>query len=439
MDKKPWYEYKLAIALCNNQHTVPADFFWNFISIAKPSNHVVLRGQSRLKAASLNRLCEEAWRLKVDKILFMDIDQIFPFATIPKLIGRDLPIVSGLAYTVSYPYSPAAGWLKEIEKGEEKYVGKFQCVNQDGKVWKENYAPFPDNEDHLVEVDWTGVSCLLVDMEVFEKIKFPCFKELWDDEIGDRIAGHDVLFCEAVRKAGYKIYVDTLVQCGHLGQKNVDDLYVKSYYQSNLYETEEKMLKDNCQETNYWDEQYFAESIQNVKRTYNKEWEVILDQIPSDTKVAEMGCGLGNLMEVLKQNGTEPYGYDFSKMAINIVKAKGFEGEVADLRTFKPNGQSFDHVVGSHVLEHMKDDEGFLKLCASMLNNGDGKVIMSVPSNDTHPISLMEHQHNYTEETLRDVMSKVFKEVEIKPVTKEKFGVEVKPAFVAIGSHPHGV
>lgn len=432
---KQWFDVKLAIALCNNQQTVPSDFFWNFLSLAKPSSHVVLRGQSRLKAASLNRLCEEAWRWKAEKILFMDIDQTFPFATIPKLISRGLPIVSGLTHLTAYPYSPAAGWFKKVEREKKD----FMCVNQDGVMWKEGYAPFPDNEDHLVEVEWTGISCLMVDMDVFNKIYFPCFKEEWDDETGDRIVGHDVLFSRAVREAGYKIYVDTLVQCGHIGLKTVNDIYVKSYHDSNLYETEATVLKGNAQETNYWEEQYFAEAVQKVKRTYNKEWGVILEDIPPDTKVAEVGCGMGHLMEHIKQNGSEPYGYDFSQMAIKVVKAKGMEGEVADLRTFKPNGRTFDHVVGSHVLEHMKDDVGFLRLCASLLNNGHGKVIMSVPSNDTHPISLMEHQHNYTEDSLRDVMQKVFKEVTIKPVTKEKFGREVKPAFVAIGSQPHGV
>lgn len=423
-----WASIKLGIGLCNNQDALSSEFFWSFLGMIKPTNHVVIRGQSRLKAASLNRIVEQAWKWKVDKLLFLDVDQTFEANTIPKLISRNLPIVSGVSHIRGYPYTVAAGWMD----GEK-------AVNAEGKMWKYDYAPFPDNDDHLVEVDWTGVSCLLVDMQVFNKIYFPCFKEQWDDEIGDRTKGHDTLFCAAAKEAGYKIYVDTLVQCGHLCQQNIDDLYVETLFSSNFEETEKQLVKDKTLETAYWDNQYSIEKMKHVRRTYSKEWELMLEEIPGGSQVAEVGCGMGSLMELIKKNGSHPHGYDFSKIAVDTVKSMGFSAETADLRAFKPNGQAYDVVIGSHILEHMKDDIGFLQTCASMLNGPASKVIMSVPSDDRHPISLMEHQHNYTEDTLHKVMSAVFKNVEIKPVTKERFGEEIKPAFVAIGSEPHGL
>jgi 2-polyprenyl-3-methyl-5-hydroxy-6-metoxy-1,4-benzoquinol methylase len=179
--------------------------------------------------------------------------------------------------------------------------------------------------------------------------------------------------------------------------------------------------------------------MKGVRRIYAKEWELMLEEIPGGSQVAEVGCGMGYLMELIKKNGSHPYGYDFSKVAVETTQSRGLSAECVDLRTFKPNGQAYDVVIGSHVLEHMKDDVAFLQICASMLNGSASKVIMSVPSDDRHPISLMEHQHNYTEETLRDTMSAVFANVTIKPVTKERFGEEIKPAFVAIGSEPHGI
>lgn len=433
MSGQNWQDCKLAIALCNNQKMVPSEFFWNFISIVKPINHVVLRGQSRIKAASLNRLVEEAWRWKADKIMFMDIDQRFSYSAIPQLLNRNLPIVSGLTYTVNYPYSPAAGWLKHSE--DEKYAGKYECVNQDGEMWKENFSIFPDNEKHLVEVEWTGISCLLVDMSVFNKIYFPCFKDIWDDEVGDRIAGHDVIFCEAVRKSGYKIFVDTLVQCEHLTEISISDLYIKSFYKSNFHEKEYEILKQSTQERAYWEEQYFNERVRRIKRTYNKEWEIISSYIPEGATVADMGCGMGHLMELFKNKGAIPYGYDFSSTAISTLAERGLSGEVVDFRSFSPNGKTYDFVVGSHVLEHIEDDISFLNKCSSLLKDKSGKVIMSVPYNDNHPISLMEHSHNYNEVSLADTMKEVFNHVEIITVSKELFGKEVKPGLIAVGSH----
>lgn len=428
-----WDKVKLCIGLCNEGDTIPSDFFWSYLRMMKPPKTITMRGQSRLKAASLNRLVEAAFKSNCDKILFLDVDQTFPPETIPRLLSRGIPIISGLTHLREHPYSPAAGWFQGKDDDQK-------CVNQSGNVWKRTFEPFPDNEEHLVPVDWVGVSCLMVDMRIFNEIYFPCFKERWNDEMGDRDRGHDVVFCEAVKKAGYRVYVDTTVQCGHIGKINVDDLFVKSYYAAEVDKHEQIVLKEGTLETPYWDEQYFLEKISNVKRSYNAEWDIIVSELTDDEKIAEVGCGMGQLMEYINQEkGIKPYGYDFSKVAIDTIFEKGFEGELADLRNYSPNGAAYSCVIGSHVLEHIEDDLGFLKTCVKMLQNGDGKVIMSVPFEDYHPISLMEHQHNYTYSSLKSLFDKVFKSVKIKKVSKEKLGVDCKPGFVAIGRKPYGI
>jgi 2-polyprenyl-3-methyl-5-hydroxy-6-metoxy-1,4-benzoquinol methylase len=423
-----WGNIKLGIGLCNDQDVVKSKFFWNYQTLLKPPKNVAIRGESRLKAASLNRIVEEAWRWKIDKLLLMDIDQMFPVDTIPKLLSRNLPIVSGLTHLREHPYSPAAGWIKD-----EK------AVNDKGQMWKDHFSPFPDNKEHLVEVDWVGVSCLLIDMEVFNRIYFPCFKEIWDDKVGDRIKGHDLVFCEAAKKAGYRIFVDTLVKPTHLGEQDIDDVFVKAFYRSKITEVEKEILQEATQDAAYWDDQYFSEKMKGIKRTYSKEWELILSYIEPGNKVAELGCGMGHLMEGIKKMGADPYGYDFSSVAIDNLTQRGLKGEVADLRDFKPNGEAYDVVVGSHVLEHMEFPLALVQLCAKLLKDPSGKVILSVPSEDIHPISKMEHQHDFTAESLETLMGNAFEQVTIEPITIEKFGKSVKPALVAIGSQPYGI
>lgn len=420
---KPWYDYKICIGLCNNQDKVNSSFFWNFLGLFKPRQHIVIRGQASIKSASLNTIVKEAWKWKCEKIIFMDIDMEFPFDTIPKLLSRDLPIVSGLYYLKAPPHSPVAGWKK----------GR-RYINNNDINWKKGYAPFPDNSDHLVEVDWAGIGCLMVDMDVFNKMRFPCFYDKWSWERGERQKGHDLIFCENAKKAGYKVYVDTLVQCDHVGYTNVNDIYVQSYYESKFQDVTDRVLKSRARESQYWEERHFSDKVQRLKRVYPAEWNYICSLIPEGSTIAEIGCGTGNLMELLKEERKcDCYGIDFSSIAIDEVKRKGFEGEVADFRKYKANGKLFDHVISSHVLEHMIDDVDFLKRMASLLKDKSGKVIVSVPVKNVG-ISEIEHYRLYTPETLKETMEKVFNNVYVE-TTPRIYDGKSSPLLVGIGTN----
>ena len=424
MNVVSWKDIKLGIGICNNQEYLLSEFFWSFADLLKPTNFVVIRGQSRLKAASLNHIVREAYSLNCQKLLFIDTDQTFPFDTIPKLLSRNEPIVSGLTYMRGHLFNPLAGWKKD---------GNY--VNSNGENWKENFADFPDNDDHLVEVDWTSVGCLLVDMDVFNKIYFPCFKEEWDDEEGARSKGHDLIFCDSVREAGYKIYVDTLVQCTHIFRMNINDIFVKSYYASKFPETYENTIKAAAREKLYWDERHFADRAGGVKRIYREEWDFIADTIAEKSSVAEVGCGFGFLMEELRdKRNCDCYGYDLSSVAIDTLKARGMNGEQADFRTFEPNGRKFDYAISSHVLEHMKDEDDFLKRMASLLHSNDGTVIVSVPTDNLGIISVIEHERTYTPETLETLMRRNFDTVNIASFDREFPNGKKSQMLVGVGT-----
>lgn len=427
-DVVSWKDIKVCIGLCNSQDYIQSEFFWSFLNILKPDKYVVIRGQHRHKAAALNHIVSSAHQWGSQKVLFLDVDQVFPFDLIPKLLSRNQPIVSGLTYMRGKPYSPLAGWKKG-----KKYV------NNEGKPWKENFAHFPENEKNLIEVDWTNIGCLMVDMDVFSKIYFPCFIEKWSKTEGIRSKGHDLIFCEAVKKAGYKIYVDTLVQCGHLHNYTINDVYVKAYHESGLYNKQVDVIKREAQEKKYWDERHFADRFKGLKRTYTGEWYYIIDQIKEGSSVAEIGCGLGFLMELLKaKKNCDCYGYDLSSVAVDSLKARGLKGELADFRTFSPNGQTYDYVVASHLLEHMEDDKGFLQKTVSMLKGNGSKVIVGVPTENLGVIAQIEHCQLYTKRSLTKVMKEVFKEVSVEFTDRVKGKKSKSPMLVAIGSEPYG-
>lgn len=89
------------------------------------------------------------------------------------------------------------------------------------------YREIADYGLGLNEVDATGAHCLLVHRNVFESIKsdhpYRWFRE---DEWypGGPVVGEDIWFCLKAREAGFKIFVDTRLEAGHVKRFMVTSL-----------------------------------------------------------------------------------------------------------------------------------------------------------------------------------------------------------------------
>jgi hypothetical protein len=123
----------------------------------------------------------------------MDTDQIYPVNTIPRLLSHRLPIVGCMVHRRYPPFDPI------MLKGKP---GEYYGADD----WKPG---------DLVEVDATGAGCLMFDMKVFRAMPRPWFKFRRLEETSEGI-GEDIGFCCDLKAAGYKIYVDTALECGHL-------------------------------------------------------------------------------------------------------------------------------------------------------------------------------------------------------------------------------
>ena len=95
----------------------------------------------------------------------------------------------------------------------------------------------------------------------------------------------------------------------------------------------------------------------------------------------DIGCGSGEMMEVLNSFGSRTFGIDFSK-AIEICKKK-LAANQADLDTgIKFDDDQFDVVWAGDVLEHVFDPMYLLKEIRRVLKK-DGCLFFSIP-NDLH-------------------------------------------------------
>lgn len=158
-----------------------------------------------------NKLVEE---LNKDWLFFMDSDQIFAPDTLKRLLSWGMDIVAGCVFKrteepipmfYKYVYSQDKGHYYQsmtMEVGE--YLAKNLELLKDAKqaIVLPPYG--------LLEIDGCSAGCLLINKRVFDALEKPYFK---CDE-GMKV-GEDFYFCRKAQEAGFKIYGDPSVLCGH--------------------------------------------------------------------------------------------------------------------------------------------------------------------------------------------------------------------------------
>jgi hypothetical protein len=132
-------------------------------------------------------------------LFFLDDDVIPPDDVIYRLMSRGADIVSGLYYRRKHPIYPVA--MMEMPNGEKSvYIPNLEL----GKMY---------------DVHMVGAGCLLIHRRVFETVPRPWFEWRADrmDLPEPERCSEDYAFCKNARKYGFKVYLDTSVQCHHIG------------------------------------------------------------------------------------------------------------------------------------------------------------------------------------------------------------------------------
>lgn len=164
----------------------------------------------------------------VTHVMFMDADMAFPAGAVNRLLDRRKPIVGGLYFRRDALAPFPQLWQRTDQ--EEQGLPYYRAMAEEYEAWlqRSGQAVVPtgeqvalietdDVDDQLMEVDSTGGGCLLVAREVFEAIGSGPWFVAHDYEIG-RGGGEDHFFAELARAAGYSVFVDLTVQCGHEGR-----------------------------------------------------------------------------------------------------------------------------------------------------------------------------------------------------------------------------
>jgi hypothetical protein len=199
----------LAIGLPLTWPYVPSPFFDSFIAMEKPDFTYIREANGPIEALR-NNMVMRASKAGCTHLLMLDADMVYHPKTVTRLLSHKLPVVGALCYRRYPPFDPIV------------YKGDYNTYRT---IEDTDYTP-----GDLIEVDATGAGCLLFDMTIFQQMPEPWFRfrPNPDKELGG-IVGEDIGFCNDLRKAGHKIFVDTSVPSGHLSMFEVNDKTFKIF------------------------------------------------------------------------------------------------------------------------------------------------------------------------------------------------------------------
>ena len=157
--------------------------------------------------------------------------------------------------------------------------------------------------------------------------------------------------------------------------KNYSKCYNHFYgpiYKNEIYRTENNENSKNNEK-----------SFLSRKKTGETIYEYITDFIvlKPNSRILEVGCGLGSIMSCFHEKGYDVKGIDLKEEDIIFAKSKGLNVEKNTVENLKKD-EKFDLIILMRSLEHIPEPLFFIKRIRSKLNE-NGALFISVPSLDS--------------------------------------------------------
>lgn len=188
---------KVLIGLSTGEFIRKANFLPSFLGLDKPTGSLMttIHGQSPAKAR--NMIIKQALDNDCTHVLFVDDDMELPADALTRLLAHNVDGVLGLYLMRNYPHFPVA-FDRKFANGFNKFLYLEEKVQG------------------LIEITNGGLGCALIKTDVFRAMPHP--KDVWVTlgEIEKDGWCDDVSFFNRYHEAGFKLYLDTEVRCGHL-------------------------------------------------------------------------------------------------------------------------------------------------------------------------------------------------------------------------------
>lgn len=370
-------------------------------AVAIPTKREQFRARNHLVRMAIDNNC--------DYLLMLDDDMVVPSDLIKRLMAHDVEVCGALYYQRGGAFHPVIMKRHETELGE--FRGEF-------------YSPIDPiiRDPGLHEVDIIGGGCMLFKVEVFNRLTEPYF--WWE-----ATSGTDIAICSNLRAAGAKVYIDTSIEIGHLGNKQIitsrsvpEDERVMGRLAENLwldlksyYKQDDEWLRDRVEvngqlnaRADAWgkretDEEIFSYYEEDPDwHVFNlsywcihkpdklKQWVLTQAPIPDKGRVIDYSTGIGHLaIGLAEERNVYVDAYD--------LKGAGTEGffshRITQSRDRRKGGVYQWLVKGDGTHEEMWDDSvtpGYTSLDIRPKDNADGACLISAIEHLTHPYETVE-------------------------------------------------
>jgi SAM-dependent methyltransferase/glycosyltransferase involved in cell wall biosynthesis len=162
----------------------------------------------------------------------------------------------------------------------------------------------------------------------------------------------------------------------------------------------------------YWNKRYGSGEYEASEAKRYQDLHIEITRlVPSLSRVLDLGCGTGRLMDTLRNQGCSCVGVDISGVAVSMVQQKGFpafRSKLPDLpHDLEEN--SFDVCMIVETLEHLSNPAKTLENVSKVLKKESGSVIVCVPDDCMKPEEFDEHVFSFTSHTFHQLMSRYYK------------------------------
>lgn len=149
-----------------------------------------------------NEIVKEFLKTDCTHLFWIDSDTVPPADALAKLLRVNQPIVSGLTAIIEH----------DPERKNSDSNGFYKKWNAVSSETGTHVQP----NTGILPIIGAGASCIMVAREVYERLKYPWYRMLWEDDRGKECqVGEDIAFVAHALGQGFKCYVDTSVICAH--------------------------------------------------------------------------------------------------------------------------------------------------------------------------------------------------------------------------------
>ncbi|MCM8785900.1 MAG: class I SAM-dependent methyltransferase [Candidatus Omnitrophica bacterium] len=123
-------------------------------------------------------------------------------------------------------------------------------------------------------------------------------------------------------------------------------------------------------------ERWYLPTYEQRKKYLERIFLKIEPYIVQKGKVLDIGCGVGIMLELMKEKGFEVVGQDISQFSIEFCKKKGFKvySSISEINS----ENRFDLITMIDVIAHIKDPLYYLQKCKKLLKS-EGFLIIKTP------------------------------------------------------------